>query len=31
MSYVNGSFLFVAGFAMIFFARPKGGKDSWIA
>jgi hypothetical protein len=31
MSYVTGSFLFVIGFAMILFARPKGGKDSWVA
>ena len=30
MSYVAGSFLFVAGFAMIFFARPKSGKTTWV-
>jgi len=31
MSYVTGSLLFVFGFAMIFFARPEGGKNSWVA
>jgi hypothetical protein len=31
MSYVAGSFLFVIGFAMVFFARPKSGKASWVA
>ena len=31
MSYVAGSFLFVVGLAMIFFARPKSGKTAWVA
>ncbi len=31
MSYVTGAILFVVGFAMIFFARPKDGKDTWVA
>jgi hypothetical protein len=31
MSYVAGSFLFVVGLAMIFFARPKNGKTAWVA
>jgi hypothetical protein len=30
MSYVAGSILFVVGFAMIFFARPKRGKATWV-
>ena len=30
MSYVIGPVLSVAGFAMLFFARPKDGKDSWV-
>jgi hypothetical protein len=31
MSQVTGAILFVVGFAMIFFARPKGEKDTWVA
>jgi hypothetical protein len=30
MSYVAGSFLFVISFAIIVFARPKGGKIAWV-
>lgn len=29
MPYIVGTFLVVIGFAMMFFARPKNGKDSW--
>jgi hypothetical protein len=28
MSYIAGSLLFIVGFAMIFFARPKKQEDS---
>lgn len=31
MSLVTGLFLFVAGFAMIYGARPKIEKSSWVA
>ena len=29
MAYVVGTFLVVIGFSMMYFARPKNGKDSW--
>jgi hypothetical protein len=31
MPYITGSLLLVAGFAMIFFARPKNGKTNWVS
>ncbi len=30
MSYIAGTFLFVVGIAMVFFALPKGGNATWV-